>query len=257
MAKYLGVDWASKGWFGVILRDDGDHTTDLFPSIWNLWQSHSDADQICIDIPIGLPTDRPRACDREAKQLLQDVNRRVFYTPTRAAIAERNLDAAKEVNEEAGYSIQNQAWSQVPRIREVDGFLHATPTAQDVLIETHPELCFFGLADRTLVVESKQTSAGINERLDLLSDEATDAEGIYEDATETFLEPEYAPLVSGPDDIVDALAAAVTAQREADQCETPPSGAHEVDDHGLPMQMVYPDDTTQTTLPGVSAASPQ
>ena len=43
MAKYVGLDWASKGWFGVILRDDGGWETDLFPSIWSVWKYHSDA----------------------------------------------------------------------------------------------------------------------------------------------------------------------------------------------------------------------
>lgn len=70
MKKYIGVDWASKGWLGVILRDDGAWDTDHFPTIWSLWKSHSDASRIFIDIPIGLPADTKRACDVEAKQKL-------------------------------------------------------------------------------------------------------------------------------------------------------------------------------------------
>ena len=252
MRKYLGVSWASKGWLGVVLRADGGDTTELFPSMWNLWQAHSDADRVCIDIPAGLPADGPRACDTEAKQLLQPVSRRVLYTPTRAAVAKRTLTEAKALNEESGYSIQNRAWSIVPRIREVDTFLQATPAAQDVVVETHPELCFFGLADRTPVTDSKRTSAGIERRLQLLADEDIGAKRLYDDATE-FLQPAYAPLIGGPADIVDALAAAVTAQRDVDRCETLPSGTHERDECGLPMQMVYPDDIKQTTLSAVGA----
>lgn len=65
--------------------------------------------------------------------------------PTRQAIQERNLKDAKAVNKEAGYSIQNQVWSIVPRSRGVNSSLQATPAAQDVLVEIHPEVCFFGL----------------------------------------------------------------------------------------------------------------
>lgn len=52
MSKYIGRDWASKGWFGAILRENGEYDTDFFPSIWSLWKYHSDATRIFIDIPI-------------------------------------------------------------------------------------------------------------------------------------------------------------------------------------------------------------
>lgn len=252
MGKYLGVDWASKGWFGAILRDDGVHETDLFPSVWNLWREHHDAQRVCTTIPTGLPTNERRACDRAAKDCLQEVNRRVFYTPTRIAIEQRNLEDAKVVNEQAaGYSIQNQAWSIVPRIREVDTFLQATPEARDVVVETHPEVCFYGLQGRRPVLEPKDTDDGIQARLELLSGDLPNVQTIYNDAIEAFLQPEYAPLVSGPDDIVDALAAAVTAKRDAARCATLPEGAVPADDNGLPMQIVYPDEARQTTLSAV------
>lgn len=251
MGKYLGVDWASKGWFAVMLRDEGEDSTDLFPSIWTLWQAHNDADRICIDIPIGLPSDGKRACDRDAKDCLQAVNRRVFYTPTRQAIQERNLEDAKAVNEEAGYSIENQAWSIVPRIREVDSFLQATPAAQEVIVETHPEVCFYGLNGREPIREPKDTADGIDARMAVLAEEPFDARGVRRDGVETFLQPDYAPHVSGEDDIVDALAAAVTAKRGPGRWATLPAGEAVFDAEGLPMRIVYPDEARQTTLSAV------
>jgi len=68
MSKYIGGDWASKGWFGAILRENGEYDTDFVPSIWSLWKYHSDATRIFIDIPIGLPSNSRRTCDVEAKE---------------------------------------------------------------------------------------------------------------------------------------------------------------------------------------------
>ncbi len=247
MSKYVGLDWASKGWFGVIL-EDGDWETDLFPSIWSLWKYHSDAERICIDIPIGLPSDGTRACDRRAKGKLGARQGSVFYTPVRDAVYEGNLDEAKRINEaEGGFSIQNQTWSIVPRIREVDEFLDMYPSARDRLYETHPELCFYGLNGGTPLGESKRTESGIVRRKELLSEEYTDADALYEASVGRYTEPSYAPLLGGADDILDALAAAVTARRSEAKWTTLPE-APPTDRRGLPMRIVYPSDMEQTQL---------
>jgi predicted RNase H-like nuclease len=253
MATYVGLDWASKGWFGVVLAEDG-WTTDLFPSIWSVWKEYSDAERILVDVPIGLPTDQKRACDLQAKSRLGSRQRSVFYTPIREAVYEQNLDDAKAINErEAGFSIQNQAWSIVPRIRELDEFLDMYPGARDRVSETHPEVCFYALNGRTPVTESKQTEAGIEQRRELLADEYADATAIYEQSVSRYTEPDYAPTVSGVDDILDALAAAVTARRDADGLSRLPERNPPADQRGLPMQIVYPDDTTQTRLTSLGA----
>jgi len=254
MGTYVGLDWASKGWFGVVLADDGNWTTDLFPSIWSVWKEYSDAERILVDIPIGLPADERRACDVQAKQRLDSRQRSVFYTPTRAAVYEQNLDDAKELNERtAGYSIQNQAWSIVPRIRELDEFLDMYPGARDRVSETHPEVCLYALNGGSAVADSKQTEAGIEKRRELLAEEYADATAIYEQSVGRYTEPDYAPTVSGVDDIVDALAAAVTARRDSDGLSRLPEPTPPADERGLPMQIVYPDDTTQTRLTSLEA----
>lgn len=249
MAKYIGVDWASKGWFGVILGEEGTYETDFFPSIWSLWKNHSDADRVFIDIPIGLPTDGKRACDVEAREKLGRQGSRVFYTPIRDAVYEHNLEDAKETNEAVGFSIQNQAWGIVPRIREVDEFLDMNPTARDRLIETHPELCFYALNDQQPVVASKTTEAGIQRRAELLAAEHPDARSIYEASIERYMTPKYASFLRAEDDILDALVAAVTAKRADDRLTSlPERGSPPRDERGLPMQIVYPSDLNQTRL---------
>lgn len=248
MAKYVGLDWASKGWFGVILRDDNSWETDHFPTIWSLWKHHSDASRILIDIPIGLPSTSRRACDVEAKRALDQQGRSVFYTPIRDAVYEQNLDNAKERNEEVGYSIQNQAWGIVPRIREVDEFFDMNPGARDRVFETHPELCFYSLNGQE-TVPRKKTEEGIDRRKSLIADEHSEAESIYEEACDLYLAPEYASFLRAKDDILDAVVAAVTARRPMSELTRLPEGDDPPRDaRGLPMQMVYPNDVTQTRL---------
>jgi len=253
MAKYVGLDWASKGWFGVILRDDGGWETDLFPSIWSVWKYHSDAASILVDVPIGLPSDGKRTCDVKAKEKLSRQQRSVFYTPVREAVYSQNIDEAKATNEQrAGFSIQNQAWGIVPRIREVDEFLDSYPGARDRLHETHPEVCFYSLHGQTPLDSSKTTGEGFRQRKSLLTDESPEAKEIIAECIPRYTTPDYAPMVGGADDILDALVAAVTARRPPDERLTLPD-APPTDERGLPMQMVYPSNTRQTRLSNLDA----
>lgn len=248
MGKYVGVDWASKGWFGVILMDDGSWTTDHFPTVWSIWKRHSDATRIFIDIPIGLPDEDRRVCDVEAKQELSPRGASVYYTPIRDGVYQQNLEAAKTLNEQVGYSIQNQAWSAVPRIREVDEFLDMYPGARDRVFETHPELCFYAFNDRQPVV-SKHTEEGIRQRKSLLESEYPDALDIFETAREQYLTPAYASFLNARTDILDGLVAAVTAQRPMNELGRLPEGNNPpTDDRGLPKQIVFPRDDSQTRL---------
>jgi len=247
MAKHVGLDWASRGWFGVVLTDDG-WETDLFPSILSVWKYHSDAERILVGVPIGLPAEDKRACDVAARGRLGRQGRRVFYTPIRDAVYSGNLEEAKALNEAAGFSIQSQAWSLVPRIREVDEFLDVYPSARDRLQETHPEVCFHALNGRKPVEASKRTDKGVQQRIALLVEEHPEAEAIFEESRTRYAMPEYAPMVGGVDDILDALVAAVTARRPAEERSRLPDHDSPVDERGLPMRMVVPADTAQTRL---------
>ncbi len=196
----------------------------FYPSVFNLWHHHQDADRILIDIPIGLKDDGKRWCDVEAKQLLgSSRGNSVFYTPIRAGVEAQNIKEAKRAQKSLHFSIQNQAWAIVPRIQEVDEFLEMFEEEVDNtdIRETHPEICFWALNDGEPMTHGKKTEEGIEERLSLLSNYLTDARGLYEDAVETFTEPEWASVIgkSGRDDILDAMVAALTAR----ECgENPP-----------------------------------
>lgn len=252
MAKYVGLEWASTGWFGVIL-DDGGWDTGVYPSVWSVWKYHSDATRILLDAPIGLPADAKRACDVDARRALGSYRGRVRYTPVREAVYCGTLGEAKAANEAAaGFSIQNRVWSAVPRIREVDEFLDMYPSARDRLVETHPEVCFYALNGRRAVAEPSRTAAGVRRRIELLADDDPEAGATCEAAIDRYTAPSYAPSVGDAAAVVNAVAAAVTARRGPDGWTTMPE-APPTDDRGLPMRIVHPADAEQTRLPGVAS----
>lgn len=247
MGTYLGLDWATKGWFGAARVDD-HWECDLFPTIWSAWQVYRDADRILIDIPIGLPGENGprRRCDELAKDYLDTHHSSVFYTPVRAAVYETRLQEAKAINEDAGYSIQNQAWSTVPRIREVDEFLDMNPGARDRLRETHPEVCYRAFRGGPLDAAPNE-SAGIAERREVIIDAAPAVDSPLTEAIDRFTTPRYAPLVTDASHIQDAFVAALTAERADAGLATLPT-APPTDERGLAMEIVYPTESRQLTL---------
>lgn len=246
MAKYIGLDWASSGWFGVVLDDDGGPETDVFPSILSVWTAHKDADRILIDIPIGLKQDGKRACDEAAEEKLKPERQNsVFPTPVRQAIYAKTLTKAKEYNEEHGFSVTNQAWGIIPLIREVDEFLDEFPEAIDTVRESHPEVCFAALNDDDPMEYRKSTDEGLEERKNVLRGEDEALKAVYEGAVETFIDhPPWARRMSknAKDDILDALVLAHTARMGEAQLETLPEDP-EIDstkEDPLPIEIVYP-----------------
>jgi len=249
MGVHVGVAGASKGWLGIVLNDGG-WEFDLFPSLLSLWKYHSDADRILIDVPVGLPSDGKRACDVAAKRHLQRRQGSVSYTPVREAVYQTNIERAREITERAGFSVQNQVWGNVARIREVDEFLDVYPGARDRLRETHPEICFHALKGGPLE-HPKHTPEGVEERRGLLGAENERAPEVFAAAEAELTTPSYAPLVSRHEDILDALVAALTAARDERDLAVLPDSDPPRDARGLPMEIVYPSPARQTTLDDV------
>ncbi len=246
MSKYIGLDWAGNGWFGVVLSDTEEPELDLFPSILNVWVNHSEAERILVDIPIGLSNNGKRTCDKEARErLAPDRQNSVFSTPVRDAVYAKTLTEAKEINEEYGFSVTNQAWAICLRIREVDEFLGEFPEAVGTVRESHPEICFAALNEGNPLKHGKKTDEGLEKRQDILFEEDESLNTVYEDAVESFIEPpSWARRLSknAKDDILDALVLAYTARRSEDELATLPT-KHETDrtkNEPIPIEMVYP-----------------
>lgn len=241
---YVGVDWARKGWLAVEWDGAESWRGTVYPSMLNLWRDHREtAEQILVDIPIGLPEDDVRECDRCARTKLGSTRgRSVFYTPCREAVYEQCITDAKAANRRAlGRSISNQAWSIVPSVREVDVFVREFPEAVGKIREAHPEVAFAGLRADGAIEESKLTDAGRNTRLDVLDGVADGSRGAYDDLERTLVHdpPRYAPILGSgtEDDVVDAMALAVTAKLGCENGFEAFGG--DEDAEGLPMEIVY------------------
>lgn len=225
---YVGVDWAGKSWFVVFLGEEGNPEGDVYPTLWNLWHDRGEEiSRMLVDIPIGLCSASKRACDGEAKEYVGSKHQSsVFYTPTRGAVYAKNIDQGKKEHEsvDAGFGIQNQAWSLVPRIRETDTFLRKCERSERVF-ETHPEVCFAALNGDPLG-DSKKNERGKKERLSLIEGAVEfDVEQFYTDAVGDFRQPAYAPMIGAEDDILDALVAAVTARASESSHRSLPRGS--------------------------------
>lgn len=242
MTTYIGVDWASRGWLAVA-TDGHDWSAKMHPSLHSVWFTYRDAETILVDIPIGLPDSERRECDRQAKEFVGTGRARsVFWTPCRAAAAANTYEQSKQANQECrGDSLSSQAWGLIPRIQEVDQLLRDHEEAQETIIESHPEVCFaaFHTGDS---LPSKHDTAGIEERLATLEMVNDSIPEIYSrlEATHIKEPPSWARRIgaSNRDDLVDAIALALTAELGADGFNTLPEDPP-TDAEGLPMQIVY------------------
>jgi len=152
-----------------------------------------------IDMPIGLPESGQRACDREAQQLLGPSVftgvRRDFWTFETQREAN---DLYRSKNEPC---ISAQLWSIRSKIREVDDLM--SPNRQRTLCETHPELVFWHLNNRTTLL-SKKSEEGRNQRVAIIK-----KCGIK--SIQRWLSHRWGTGI-GSDDVIDACACAIAAR---------------------------------------------
>ncbi len=122
---------------------------ETFEEFEDLLGTYSEAHQILVDIPIGLPRDERRQCDHDAKELLGCRALSVFYPPCRTA-AEKNdyQEANDEHREQTGHGLSRQAYNISPKILEVDGVVG--DGYDGIVRENHPELCLAALNDQPI-----------------------------------------------------------------------------------------------------------
>ncbi|MDH4209438.1 MAG: DUF429 domain-containing protein, partial [Anaerolineae bacterium] len=126
-----------------------------------------------------------------------------------------------------------QSWAISPKIREVDLLLRTSEAARGLVREVHPEVCFWGLDGERSMTHPKRTPEGFAERLEVIRK-------VYGECDECVKEAlrKHEGRGAARDDILDALAAAVTARFGLNALKTLPE-APERDEEGLPMEMVY------------------
>ena len=234
--KVVGVDGCKAGWFAISVCQRGAWDAGIYPDAATLWQAHSDAHRILVDIPVGLPWRGVpvRGCDLEARRLLgQGRGSSVFPAPSRAALDATDYAEACRLNrEEFGKSLSQQCFNILPKIRQVDELLRGHPSARDVVREVHPEVCFWALNNHRATAHPKKTRSGFDERLRLLSRVFTPTQEIVAHALHRFKRKDVSR-----DDILDALVALVTALRPGRLISIP--SRTEQDERRLRMEMIY------------------
>ncbi len=166
-----------------------------------------------------------------AQDVGQEVNKAVRYAITKGI--------QREIT---GVSLSLQTLEITPKIAEVDNLL---PRNEPPYIrEVHPEICFRALRGGNTIVPSKTTQAGKEARIAALNGVGVQAQEILTNAS-----ADYPRRMVAEDDILDALAAAVTAYRgwPNDQLIALPNPPQEGEEglpiqdpnRPLPMEMVY------------------
>jgi predicted RNase H-like nuclease len=223
-----GVDGCRGGWLVVLAPlAGGPARVELFASVAPLVEMvrRGALRVAAVDMPIGLPADRPRSSDAVARRRLGPRGSSVFPTPPRAVLDAidwpTGLAAARAAT---GRGISKQAWHLVPRIRELDAAMD--PSLQPAVSEAHPESTFAAIAGAPLATR-KRTAEGRAERLDLLAAVHPDPAGLLE----------ARPAGAGADDVLDAAALVWTARRIVDGSALWLGDPHERDGRGLRMTL--------------------
>jgi len=237
-----GADGCPGGWIVVFhpLGRPDLARCEIVPRFADLLDISPPLAAIAVDMPIGLPETAEvggRAADREARARLGDRQSSVFAIPARAAIActdYREACTAARTHSDPPRAVAKQTFNLFPKIREIDAVM--TQDRQDWIVECHPEVVFWALNGRRPLAEPKKVKSrphrpGLDLRRRLLTNQGF---------TPQFVEGSGAPAhLAGPDDLLDACAAAWTASRVASHSaeRLPPDPPR--DPRGLRMEIVF------------------
>ena len=204
MRKVVGLDGCKGGWIAAVMVDGKLQAVEYHESAHAAVEAHVDAAVFAFDIPIGLSENDKRAADGAAYEFLPDRKSSVFNAPPQAALDIFRKDgshaqASDESKRVAGYGISAQAWGLMKKIAEVDFIKDDAP-----IFEAHPEVSFTELAGGQRI-QAKRTWNGLIRRWELLKEAGLvipNQLGVAGDH-------------GAPDDVVDAVACAWTAERIA------------------------------------------
>jgi predicted RNase H-like nuclease len=227
----VGVDGCRSGWICFELERPSTIRVGIQPSFQTLRSAYEKrARIIAIDVPIGLVEAGSRKCDLAARKLLgKPRSNSVFPAPPRAALRATTYPEACELSRTAhGTGLSRQTFGILRKIREVDQVM--TPRLQDLFFEVHPEVCFWALNSGRPMQHSKSSPTGKKERLELLA-------RCYPTIGELLARVNRKR--AAPDDLLDAAAAAWTAERIADGAARRVVQCEEVDSKGLSMNIFY------------------
>jgi predicted RNase H-like nuclease len=226
--RWFGLDACKAGWC-LVAWDGRRWQLDILTHIAQLPLTHDSL--ALIDIPIGLPEQRGRECDKQARQRLSPYRHSsVFNTPCRAAVYCDDYQLANQLNRQyLDTGLSKQSFNISAKIRQVDTWLRQQHISN--LREAHPEVCFAALNQGLPMRYNKKTEAGQTERLSLLSHNAKWAQACLQQARQRYPNKQLAT-----DDVLDAIVLCVSASFPL-QCLP---AVEQRDNCGLRMEIVYP-----------------
>ena len=241
MDIFCGVDGCHAGW--IVVSCDSQlcfQSAELKEDIQEILDYTRGAALTLIDIPIGLKDrEQPgrRTCDVEGRKILGKRASSVFTAPQREALKAETWEGEKgasNINKEiCGMGLSKQTWGIMKKIASVDSILIRDVSLQSWLRETHPEICFWSLNNQQEMKHSKKRE-GLAERLEVLARLSWNANEFY-----NRIKNQYKVKDVRSDDIVDAMAAALTASlSNRYSIQTLPQ-TPEIDSHGLRMEIVF------------------
>ncbi|MEM9630159.1 MAG: DUF429 domain-containing protein [Pseudomonadota bacterium] len=231
-----GADGCKAGWVAVLrsLAKPGEVKLEIFPSFADLLNFTPHLSIIAIDMPIGLP-DRicpgGRGPERSARKHLGMRQSSVFTVPSRAAVYEDDYRKACTTaleTSEPPKKVSKQCFFLFPKIREIDAQM--SPDLEARIFEVHPELAFWRLNGEKEMslpkkVKSRANPEGLDQRRDLLVSKGLQRE---------FLD-QKPPKGCGRDDLLDAAANSLIAERILDGSAEPFPTNFQRDGKGLRM----------------------
>ncbi len=234
---YLGIDSCSYGWVSFILNQK-QWNIEIFRNINSLWKKYYDSKLILIDIPIGLRSEgaKARLCDTAARiYLTKKRSSSIFPTPCRKALDASSYQEANNINRElTGKGLSKQTYNIMSKIKEVDTLLKKDHQASDIIIESHPEVCFTALKNKKPLGFYKKTQKGIEQRFTLLNSFNNFKKNPLDFAKNNFKRNDLAI-----DDVLDAWVLAVSASKGKSALNFFPK-SYEFDMKGFPMRIAFP-----------------
>ena len=203
----VGVDGCPGGWLAVTEGGSRTPVASIAPTFAALIESLPSTAVIGIDIPIGLPEEGARQCERETRQLLGWARMTsVFSAPPRPCLVARTYEEACRIRFEIeGKKMSRQAFCILRKIREVDDVLAIERTVAARVIEVHPEVSFAIMNGGAALDFSKKKREGRVVRRALLEARWS---GSVDRLRDTLCGQNYAL-----DDLHDAMAALWSARR--------------------------------------------
>ncbi|MDD3416071.1 MAG: DUF429 domain-containing protein [Lachnospiraceae bacterium] len=229
----IGVDGCKGGWVAAVFKQ-GRLEINKFNHIEDIVNRYPDFDELFIDMVIGLQSNKNHIRpDTYARQIIKERTSTIFPAPCRQAVYANTVAEAYEENERVlGKKFTPLTVGIIPKIRELDSFFQNNQKYKNVIKESHPEVCFARLNERTMLSKKSEID-GIEERFKLLA-------RYIQELSLTKLSILAKTMKCSIDDILDAICLAVTSNIAA-------QGYYEVipeipmhDETGLLMQMVIP-----------------